>query len=84
MAFLLQVLLSSFCKQETCDTCKLHTVFDFDTHNSVFREDYFLGFFFVLDCVSTASLLLDLTWVRQALLPAAVLRNEILQRLPTR
>ena len=26
------------------------------------RQDYFLGFFFVLDVVSTASLVLDLTW----------------------
>ncbi|CAE7190352.1 cya, partial [Symbiodinium necroappetens] len=42
--FALEVLLSSFCKQ-----------------------DYFLGFFFVLDCVSTASLLLDLTWVADSL-----------------
>ena len=27
-------------------------------------KDYFLGFFFVLDVVSTASLVLDLTWAR--------------------
>ena len=27
------------------------------------KKDYFLGFFFTLDCVSTASLILDLTWV---------------------
>ena len=29
------------------------------------EQDYFLGFFFTLDCVSTASLILDLTWVPQ-------------------
>ncbi|CAJ1386558.1 unnamed protein product [Effrenium voratum] len=42
--FALEVLLSSFCKQ-----------------------DYFLGFFFTLDVVSTASLILDLTWVADTL-----------------
>lgn len=31
------------------------------------RQDYFLGFFFVLDCVATSSLILDLTWVADLL-----------------
>lgn len=31
------------------------------------QKDYFLGFFFVLDTVATASLLLDLTWVSDVL-----------------
>ncbi|CAE8618888.1 unnamed protein product [Polarella glacialis] len=35
--------------------------------SSIAKQDYFLGFFFSLDLVSTASLLLDLTWVSSAL-----------------
>lgn len=30
---------------------------------SLCKQDYIFGFFFILDCVSTASLVLDLTWV---------------------
>jgi len=36
--------------------------------SSLGKADYFLGFFFVLDVVSTFSLILDLTWVSEALL----------------
>lgn len=32
------------------------------------KEDYFLGFFFFLDSISTVTLVLDLTWVNEALL----------------
>lgn len=35
--------------------------------SSFCKKDYFLGFFFTLDCVSTASLILDLTWVADTL-----------------
>mmetsp|Transcript_18173 Transcript_18173/g.42486 ORF Transcript_18173/g.42486 Transcript_18173/m.42486 type:complete len:993 (+) Transcript_18173:314-3292(+) len=35
---------------------------------SIGKPDYFMGFFFILDIVSTASLVLDLTWVSDALL----------------
>eukprot|EP00931_Biecheleriopsis_adriatica_P060415 TRINITY_DN36286_c0_g1_i1.p1 TRINITY_DN36286_c0_g1~~TRINITY_DN36286_c0_g1_i1.p1 ORF type:complete len:1009 (-),score=203.90 TRINITY_DN36286_c0_g1_i1:122-2779(-) len=35
---------------------------------SVCKEDYFLGFMFTLDCISTASLILDLTWVADNLI----------------
>jgi len=34
--------------------------------SSIGKEDYFLGFFFVLDVISTASLVLDLPWVSDA------------------
>eukprot|EP00440_Ansanella_granifera_P046420 gb/GFBE01050273.1/.p1 GENE.gb/GFBE01050273.1/~~gb/GFBE01050273.1/.p1 ORF type:complete len:1006 (+),score=225.91 gb/GFBE01050273.1/:1-3018(+) len=35
--------------------------------SSLCKQDYFLGFFFSLDCISTASLVLDLTWVADTL-----------------
>lgn len=34
---------------------------------TVSQNDYFMGFFFILDVVSTASLVLDLTWVADAM-----------------
>jgi len=43
-------------------------IFSFEIIISVMgKTDYFLGFFFVLDVVSTITLLLDLTWVNDAL-----------------
>mmetsp|Transcript_90346 Transcript_90346/g.255832 ORF Transcript_90346/g.255832 Transcript_90346/m.255832 type:complete len:1006 (-) Transcript_90346:28-3045(-) len=36
--------------------------------SSIGKSDYFLGFYFTLDIVATASLTLDLTWVSDALL----------------
>jgi len=36
--------------------------------SSIGKPDYFLGFFFALDVISTATLILDLTWVSDALL----------------
>mmetsp|Transcript_36899 Transcript_36899/g.80940 ORF Transcript_36899/g.80940 Transcript_36899/m.80940 type:complete len:969 (+) Transcript_36899:192-3098(+) len=36
--------------------------------SSIGKEDYFLGFFFILDAISTSSLILDLTWVADELL----------------
>lgn len=35
--------------------------------SSVGKEDYFLGFFFLLDVISTASLFLDLPWVMEGM-----------------
>jgi len=38
------------------------------TMSCVGKEDYFMGFFFLLDVISTMSLVLDLTWVNDALM----------------
>ncbi|CAE7301980.1 unnamed protein product, partial [Symbiodinium microadriaticum] len=42
-------------------------IFTFEIFISVLgKADYWLGFFFILDVVSTATLVLDLTWVNEA------------------
>merc|ERR1719310_789595 len=38
--------------------------------SSVGKQDYFLGFFFLLDAISTLSLILDLTWVSEKITTA--------------
>lgn len=44
------------------------TVFSLEIVLSVFgKDDYFLGFFFILDVVSTGTLILDLSWVSDSI-----------------